>query len=159
MRPGGECRTLIWMDTLCVPVKDEDAHWRAAAINDMAAIYAEAYARFVLDKYLDMNKMKSENYEISTSSSRQEDVARVACSAWMSRSWTLQEAILGLDWHISRGDRSQCLSAIAMFPYIADETDIVYERTDPYQHPGPQHPAWTCIPCSATFTTPRHKRR
>jgi hypothetical protein len=130
--PAGDRRTLIWMDTLCVPVKKKDGDWRAAAINDMAAIYADAYAMLVLDSGLDIDDTNSDNEE--------DDVARVACSAWMSRSWTLQEAALGLDWHIScgrtstlgRGYNHQYLSATAMFPGDSEE------RTDPYQHP--QHP-------------------
>ncbi|KAK0654717.1 hypothetical protein DIS24_g5147 [Lasiodiplodia hormozganensis] len=76
---------LFWMDTLCIPVKPEDAHLRTQAINQMASIYAAAVQVLVLD---------AELQQCSTESSASQILARIVCSAWMGRSWTLQEGVL-----------------------------------------------------------------
>ncbi|KAH6625142.1 hypothetical protein C7974DRAFT_195424 [Boeremia exigua] len=77
---------LFWMDTLCIPVDPKHEHLRKKAINQMASIYAAAIRELVLDAEL-------MQYEAATSSALG-ILARVACSAWMTRSWTLQEGVL-----------------------------------------------------------------
>ncbi|KAJ4987696.1 het domain protein [Stagonosporopsis vannaccii] len=77
---------LFWMDTLCIPVHPEHAALRNKAINQMASIYAAAVQELVLD---------AELLQCEASNSPALDVlARMACSAWMTRSWTLQEGVL-----------------------------------------------------------------
>lgn len=74
---------LFWFDTLCIPVKSEDARLRNVAIDSMASVYAGAQEVLVLDAELMNNP-----YSIG------ECLPRVACSVWMCRSWTLQEGVL-----------------------------------------------------------------
>lgn len=74
---------LFWFDTLCIPVKPEDARLRNVAIDSMASIYAGAHVVLVLDAELMNNP-----YSIV------ECLPRIACSIWMCRSWTLQEGVL-----------------------------------------------------------------
>jgi hypothetical protein len=77
---------LFWMDTLCIPVHDNHKDLRGKAINQMASIYAAAVQELVLD---------AELLQCDTNScSALEILARITCSAWMTRSWTLQEGVL-----------------------------------------------------------------
>ena len=75
---------LFWFDTLCIPVKNEHIYLKNRSIAYMASIYAGAKRVLVLDAEL----MKIESTKTETC------LARVLCSAWMSRSWTLQEGTL-----------------------------------------------------------------
>ncbi|KAK5941534.1 hypothetical protein PMZ80_006813 [Knufia obscura] len=95
---------LFWMDTLCIPVRAEHESLRLAQIDKMASIYRGAVSCLVLDGEL----MATEACFDATvnhgstglanppgrASLNLETRARVACSVWMSRSWTLQEACL-----------------------------------------------------------------
>lgn len=73
------------MDTLCIPVKKEDSAFRLQCIDSMASIYAGSDRVFVLDK--ELMSVPSRGRDVET-------VYRIACSVWMGRSWTLQEAML-----------------------------------------------------------------
>lgn len=77
---------LFWMDTLCIPVDPKHEPLRKKAINQMASIYAAAVQELVLD----MELMQCE----ANNRPALDILARVACSAWMTRSWTLQEGVL-----------------------------------------------------------------
>lgn len=77
---------LVWMDTLCVPVKEEHKHLRKKAINAMSLIYAGAKEVLVLDDELHHIDTKNEPVELLH--------ARAYFSKWNSRSWTLQEGAL-----------------------------------------------------------------
>jgi hypothetical protein len=70
------------MDTLCVPVKENDLELRKKTIDDMASIYVGADNVLVLDQGL-MAMSGKYNRECN-----------IIGSAWMCRSWTLQEGIL-----------------------------------------------------------------
>jgi len=77
---------LFWMDTLCIPVDPKHESLRKKAINQMASIYAAASQELVLD---------AELLQCEVSNTPVLDIlARIACSAWMTRSWTLQEGVL-----------------------------------------------------------------
>ncbi|KAF2838380.1 hypothetical protein M501DRAFT_1017392 [Patellaria atrata CBS 101060] len=81
---------LFWMDTLCIPVGDEKTdvtEVKMKAINRMASIYAGAFQVLVLDSSLLRCR--------SQSTSATEILGRIICSSWQSRSWTLQEGVLG----------------------------------------------------------------
>jgi hypothetical protein len=82
----------FWIDTLCVPV---DNKWRKMAIRAMRKTYEEAENILVLD---------AELQEVSVSTSLEEIYVRIACSAWMTRLWTLQEAILAKKIYIKLAD-------------------------------------------------------
>jgi len=56
---------LFWMDTLCIPVKEEHASLRCRSINQMASVYAAATRVLVLD---------AELFQISTRSVFVEEV-------------------------------------------------------------------------------------
>ena len=74
----------FWFDTLCIPVKEEHADLKNRSIDTMNSIYAGAKRVLILDAEL----MATES--INT----EQSLARVICSIWMCRSWTLQEGIL-----------------------------------------------------------------
>ena len=71
------------MDTLCVPIKPQAA--RDEAIKKMRFVYGKAERVLVLDADL-MNATVDASYE--------EIQMRIACSTWIRRLWTLQEASL-----------------------------------------------------------------
>lgn len=93
------------MDTLCIPAKQQDRAWRIIQINKMASIYRGAVCALVLD--LELMSFNSDN-EVENQDAGQGGItptagslalslgsrARMACSVWMSRSWTLQEGKL-----------------------------------------------------------------
>lgn len=87
---GGRNLRMLWMDTLCIP--PNDASLRAQCVDAMASIYAGSSRTFVLDKEL---------MAIPTGTNQNLDelhvLEKIICSVWMSRSWTLQEAILPED--------------------------------------------------------------
>ena len=85
---------LFWLDTLCIPVSEglqtQDATLandaKNRAIDQMALIYSSANQVLVLDFVLLRSRLA-----VLT---REEIVARITFSAWMGRSWTLQEGAL-----------------------------------------------------------------
>lgn len=89
---------LFWMDTLCIPVGDGERELRSIAINQMASIYAAAVHELVLDAEL-------LRCDVSPSTAT-EVLARIACSAWMTRSWTLQEGVLARECVFQFRDRA-----------------------------------------------------
>ncbi|OJD32180.1 het domain protein [Diplodia corticola] len=85
-RPGDETRPVdIWIDTLCVPVGEEDKPYRKLAISRMARTYKEASIVVTLD---------AELLSASCLGSDETTMLRIRYSGWMRRLWTLQEAIL-----------------------------------------------------------------
>ncbi|KAJ4305899.1 hypothetical protein N0V90_001432 [Kalmusia sp. IMI 367209] len=74
----------VWADGLGNPnIKKEHRHLREASIACMASIYAGAHTTMVLDAEL-----------MATTTTTHECLARIICSVWMRRSWTLQEGLL-----------------------------------------------------------------
>ena len=89
-------QTLWWMDTFCIPIGKTLLAARKKAINSMAGIYSGANATLVLDPELQCvsgSEMEAEQL-----------VARLLCSSWMSRCWTLQEASLSDEWYVEFND-------------------------------------------------------
>lgn len=82
---NGPC--LFWMDTLCIPVAEKHSSLRLLQIDKMASIYTGAATTLILDAEL-MSIVR--NAPALSTALR----ARIACSVWMSRSWTLQEGKL-----------------------------------------------------------------
>ena len=77
-------KQLFWFDTLCIPVKEEHADLKNQSIDIMNSIYAGAKRVLILDAEL----------MATDSINTEQSLARVVCSVWMCRSWTLQEGIL-----------------------------------------------------------------
>lgn len=81
----------IWMDTLCIPCRQEDREYRTMAIAAMNFIYLDAYKVVVISNdLLDL--------EIGTSSSRFLKIdpwLQFRTCSWMRRCWTLQEGAFG----------------------------------------------------------------
>jgi hypothetical protein len=74
------------MDTLCVPVNNEDA--RKIAIRKMRDVYQYADRTLVLDSFV---------RELRQSTDIAEKVNRIYLSNWQTRLWTLQEGVLAHD--------------------------------------------------------------
>ena len=83
------------MDTLCVPVQSGTAT-RRKAIAQMNLTYAGADNVLVLDPMLRSIPRKT----VCKLQLR----LQVACSIWMSRCWTFQEACLARAWHVALRD-------------------------------------------------------
>lgn len=79
---------MFWIDTLCIPTKDSIL--RSQCIDAMSSIYAGSSRVFVLDKELMETPIRRRHRVTNVS----DCLIRIACSVWMCRSWTLQEAIL-----------------------------------------------------------------
>lgn len=105
---NGKPNSLFWLDTLCIPAKAEHSKLRTRCIDEMASIYAGADTVLVLDHALMRTRPKSLDACL----------ARIMCSVWMCRSWTLQEGIL------ARTCAFQFQGAI-LFAKHNDETDTV----------------------------------
>ena len=73
----------FWIDTLCVPL--EPITLRRNAIKNMQPVYSRATRVLVLDSQLMHSTMNS---------CSEEKLARITCSTWIRRMWTLQEAAL-----------------------------------------------------------------
>ncbi len=73
----------VWIDTICCPLEPQ---LQSKALALMRETYKNAAAVLVLDSELEMTD--------STLLDHLEIVARIACSTWMRRMWTLQEAFL-----------------------------------------------------------------
>lgn len=83
---GARPPPFIWIDTLCVPVEPEHSYYRKQEIKRMPSIYAAATAILVLDSELKHIDSRAINPA--------EILARIICSVWMQRCWTLQEGIV-----------------------------------------------------------------
>jgi hypothetical protein len=101
---------LFWMDTLCIPVGVKDDKYveemKSRAISRMAPIYASATHVLVLDSELENS---TSSYVYTDGSHNDDEVAaHILCSAWMGRSWTLQEAVLARTcyFQLASGPRS-----------------------------------------------------
>lgn len=79
-----ESSPLIWIDTLCCPVRPPEA--KTLALQKMREVYQRAHRVLVLDASLQVLALQS----MKTI----EKLARVFTSGWMTRLWTLQEGAL-----------------------------------------------------------------
>ncbi|KAL8741629.1 MAG: hypothetical protein Q9190_005788 [Brigantiaea leucoxantha] len=91
---------LFWMDTLCIPVSSVGdtsiQSLKQKAITNMSLIYAAATRTLVLDPELQRIAM----HGLSLTQLN----AHVLCSAWLTRSWTFQEARLSRNWYARFAD-------------------------------------------------------
>jgi hypothetical protein len=80
---GSGCGTLLWIDSLCIPVTPQGA--RKKAILHMREIYSNAATTIVLDEAIERSRRHSAS---------RDTMATVHTLDWSSRLWTLQEYIL-----------------------------------------------------------------
>lgn len=99
----------FWVDTLCVPVVDNNIDYRKLAIQRMRSTYQNAKKVLVLDK---------EVLAGSKIASPRERIARIVLSTWMRRLWTFQEGFLAQELIFQFQDGSCSLEDI----YRAEET-------------------------------------
>jgi hypothetical protein len=83
LSPSSEA-VYFWMDTLCCPPTPQHKSLKNAVVSQMRDIYAKADKVLVLD---------AEVQKFQTGNCFEETFARILCSNWMKRAWTLQEAI------------------------------------------------------------------
>ncbi|KAK5113420.1 hypothetical protein LTR85_010848 [Meristemomyces frigidus] len=89
----------IWIDSICVPVRPKDLHQLAMA--KMREPYRLASCVLVLDAYLlGVHSSKIDSPEM---------FARIMCSTWMQRLWTLQEGRLAREVYFQFADRAVSL--------------------------------------------------
>lgn len=80
---------LFWIDTLCIPVGPQGSKedmLRRICLSKMALIYTSPVQVLVLDAELQMCSTRDRE--------AQELLARILCSCWMRRAWTLDEGVL-----------------------------------------------------------------
>jgi len=93
-----------WMDTICVPVGEENRNLRKEAIRNMRRTYQDASRVLALDSSL---------MAVSRDSPVIELYIRLKLSSWMRRLWTFQEAILAKDIYIQFSDDTRTIRDIA----------------------------------------------
>jgi hypothetical protein len=92
----------FWIDTLCVPLKPEEA--RKRVIKLMKPIYENAQSVLVLDGDLMNRKANMPPLEL---------MMRVTCTSWQTRLWTLQEAIAARKLRFQFRDKSVDFTSMA----------------------------------------------
>lgn len=85
--------SLFWIDTLCIPVGNEEL--RRLAIKKMYQTYSAADKVLVLDTDILKCSRKADYFE---------RVMKITSSSWMRRLWTLQEATLAKDLYFQLSD-------------------------------------------------------
>jgi Heterokaryon incompatibility protein (HET) len=109
-KPPEASHHYFWMDTLCIPAGRQDDTYlqdaKSKAISRMAPVYARATHVLILDSELESSTFT----RIHADGSHNDDEvsAHVLCSAWMGRTWTLQEAVLARSctFQLANGPRS-----------------------------------------------------
>lgn len=76
---------LFWIDTLAIPVQEQFSLQRRKAISQMHNIYTHAKYTIVLDLSL---------MRVTMGSGYSNPAMKITMSRWMTRLWTLQEAVL-----------------------------------------------------------------
>src|SRR6185437_12822246 len=93
-----EVQVGFWMDTLCVPVKEEWYEYRKRCIRNMRHTYQAASAVLVLDSWLQ---------GIPYTAPVSDRCARLHQSSWIRRLWTFQEGFLAQELYYQFSDKSQ----------------------------------------------------
>ncbi|KAI9815455.1 MAG: hypothetical protein M1827_002589 [Pycnora praestabilis] len=124
--PGHENSSLIWIDTLCVPV---NRYGRKLALGQLGRVYKDAKEVLVLD------------YELQHTSldiSREEILLRILFSRWLTRLWTLEEGVLGrskLYFQFEDGTFRLPITQPRNLLYVRDYTenleDAIFDRLPP----------------------------
>jgi hypothetical protein len=78
-------RRIFWIDTLAVPIHENDKEERRIAVRQIHQVYTNARYTVVIDKGLGQ-MLPADSYEGTA--------MRILASGWMRRLWTLQEAYL-----------------------------------------------------------------
>jgi hypothetical protein len=104
---------LMWLDTLCCPVKPEDA--KIKSIKKMADVYKNASHVLVLDRTL----LQHHSGDIGVP----EAMARIFSSGWTTRLWTLQEGTLASSLYYQFGDTA--ISIWSLLGKFIAETNTV----------------------------------
>ncbi|MCJ1386569.1 hypothetical protein MMC17_009695 [Xylographa soralifera] len=102
---------LFWIDTLAIPVGIQYVDERTQAIGQMHDIYTKASYTIVLDGSL-MRLEKGDGYAAPA--------MKVTICGWMTRLWTLQEALLSQDIYFNFSDK----------PYRMDRMEKLFQDED-----------------------------
>lgn len=108
---------MVWIDTLCCPVKSEGKKY---ALECIADVYRNLTHTVVLDATL--------STLVSHDIHPAELLLRILCSPWMRRLWTFQECALAPSLIIQFSDRAVSLNELGRQVYKAREGDIRYDR-------------------------------
>jgi Heterokaryon incompatibility protein (HET) len=121
----GKQESLLWIDTLCIPVNNWSLRWKA--IDSMVRIYAAAQSIVIIDHELQQTPFKS-LYRGSI-------FGRLFCSAWVSRCWTFQEGAIAREWLVQFED-GLC-SIDKLFKTKPESLEEQLRETYPYPPPTP----------------------
>ncbi|ERF74627.1 hypothetical protein EPUS_00757 [Endocarpon pusillum Z07020] len=113
--PGNPIPQNFWIDTLAVPVDRDSTGLRKKAIGMMHDIYMGAKYTIVLDAGL-MSMDRGEGYT--------QPAMRITLSRWMTRLWTLQEAVLSKNLYFNFSDQV----------YSLDRLESLFERENDPLH-------------------------
>jgi hypothetical protein len=91
----------FWMDTLCVPVNNDEL--RNRAIKQMRTIYQKAHRVLVLDSWVQ---------ELDRKASIVEKASRLYLCNWQHRLWTLQEGVLARNLHFQFKDGRETIEQL-----------------------------------------------
>jgi hypothetical protein len=125
------------MDTLCIPVGQQDLACRLLQIAIMASIYQGATKVLAIDREL-LGLIVGTGGRFA---SRCDLMARIACSVWMSRSWTMHEGAL------ARSVKVQCQNTairIQCGRVFVDATREDYAETELTESRKVGHPLYEC---------------
>jgi hypothetical protein len=98
--PDSKETPFLWLDTLRVPYRNDEANRRRMAIGRMHETYRNA------DKVL---VLSSDLYYTSSDVPAEEALLRIQSTSWMRRLWTLQEGILNTALYFRFADHSVAL--------------------------------------------------
>lgn len=114
--------TIFWMDTLCVPLHDDEC--RKLAISEMRDVYALADRVLVLDSWILNGSVEDSIAERST---------RLMMSHWARRLWTLSEAVLARNLYIQFRDATEHTETLfAQCKNYSQCGDEFYDSTPAY---------------------------
>ena len=114
--------SFFWIDTICVPVRPDNADLRNMAISRMAQTYEQAHSVLVLDEGLMHTSLRTDDKTIKSvvhigrrpppPVKQKELVMSVMFSDWWRRLWTLQEGVLPDQLFVAFADGSMHISHV-----------------------------------------------
>ncbi|PSN67162.1 hypothetical protein BS50DRAFT_588164 [Corynespora cassiicola Philippines] len=103
LRISNDRSSLFWLDTICVPWRNDEHNRRRVAIGRMRRTYEQAKSVLVVSADLTT---------VPSLASPTEHLLRIGCSGWMRRLWTLQEGALAQRLYFQFSDGAKSLDEL-----------------------------------------------